>query len=80
MELIDAILSPDDFLQLLYDLNMICYYDKTQDRKEFFRFCYCEREIYYLDPKVKLNSVYGVHYALLKALNLGRNSMPILDE
>lgn len=80
MELIDAILSPDDFLQLLYDLNMICYYDKTHDGKEFFRFCYREREIYHLEPKVKLKSVYGVHYALLKALNLGRNSTPILDD
>nr|WP_144032032.1 hypothetical protein [Oscillibacter ruminantium] len=80
MELIDAILSPDDFLQLLYDLNMICYYDRTHDGKEFFRFCYREREIYHLEPKVKLKSVYGVHYALLKALNLGRNSTPILDD
>lgn len=80
MELFDEILSPEDFLQLLYDMNMICYYDKTQDGKEFFRFCYREREIYHLDPKVKLGSTYGVHYALLKALNLGRNSTPVLDE
>ena len=63
-----------------YDLNMICYYDKTSDGKEFFRFCYREREIYQLEPKVKIGVTYGVHYSLLKALNLGRNSFPDSDD
>lgn len=74
MELFDEILEADDFLQLLFDLNMICYYDKTLYGKSFSRFCYREREIYHLEPKVKTNASYGVHYSLLKALNLGRNS------
>jgi hypothetical protein len=80
MELFEEILEPDDFLQLLFDLNMICYYDKTSDGKEFFRFCYREREIYQLEPKVKTGVTYGVHYSLLKALNLGRNSYPYSDD
>ena len=80
MELFEAILEPDDFLQLLFDLNMICYYDRTPDGKEFFRFCYREREIYLLEPKVKIGVTYGVHYSLLKALNLGRNVHPYSDE
>ena len=80
MELFEEILEPDDFLQLLFDLNMICYYDKTSDGKEFFRFCYREREIYQLEPKVKIGVTYGVHYSLLKALNLGRNSYPYSDD
>ena len=79
MELFDEILDMDEFLQLLFELNMICYYDKTADGKSFFRFCYREREIYQLEPKVKIEVDYGVHYALLKALNLGRNSRPYLD-
>ena len=80
MELFEAILEADDFLQLLFDLNMICYYDKTMDGKSFFRFCYREREIYHLEPKVKIKASYGVHYALLKALNLGRNELPYQDD
>lgn len=80
MELFEEIFEPDDFLQLLFDLNMICYYDKTSDGKEFFRFCYREREIYQLEPKVKIGVTYGVHYSLLKALNLGRNSFPDSDD
>lgn len=80
MELFDEIFDADEFLQLIFDLNMICYYDRTPDGKSFFRFCYREREIYHLEPKVKVDAIYGVHYALLKALNLGRNSQPYLDD
>lgn len=80
MELFEEILEPDDFLQLLFNLNMICYYDKTLDGKELFRFCYREREIYQLEPKVKVGVTYGVHYSLLKALNLGRNNRPYSDD
>lgn len=79
MELFEEIFEPDDFLQLLFDLNMICYYDRTTDGKEFFRFCYREREIYQLQPKVKTHATYGVHYSLLKALNLGKNAHPYQD-
>ena len=80
MELFDEILEADKFLQLIFDLNMICYYDKSYGGKSLFRFCYREREIYHLEPKVKIGVSYGVHYALLKALNLGRNSSPYWDE
>lgn len=76
MGLFEEILDADDFLQLLYDLNMICYYEKDRQGRDLFRFCYREREIYNLSPKVKTNSVYGVHYALLRALNLGWTPMP----
>ena len=80
MELFEEILEPDDFLQLLFDLNMICYYDKNPDGKDLFRFCYREREIYQLEPRVKVGVTYGVHYSLLKALNLGRNNHPYSDD
>jgi len=73
LELFEEVVDADSFLQLLYDLNMICYYDKGKNGEDLYRFCYREREIYNLEPKVKLQSKYGVHYALLKALNLGRN-------
>lgn len=76
MEIFEELLDADAFLQLLYDLNMICYYDKDNRGRDLFRFCYREREVYNLSPKVKTDSIYGVHYALLKALNLGWAPMP----
>lgn len=76
MGIFEELLDADEFLQLLYDLNMICYYDKDRKGKELFRFCYREREIYNLSPRVRIGSIYGVHNALLKALNLGWTPMP----
>lgn len=76
MGIFEELLDADAFLQLLYDLNMICYYDKDNRGRDLFRFCYREREVYNLSPKVKTDSIYGVHYALLKALNLGWTPMP----
>ena len=76
MGIFEELLDADAFLQLLYDLNMICYYDKDNRGHDLFRFCYREREVYNLSPKVKTDSIYGVHYALLKALNLGWTPMP----
>ena len=76
MGIFEELLDADAFLQLLYDLNMICYYDKDNRGRDLFRFCYREREVYNLSHKVKTDSIYGVHYALLKALNLGWTPMP----
>lgn len=76
MGIFEELFDADAFLQLLYDLNMICYYDKDNRGRDLFRFCYREREVYNLSPKVKTDSIYGVHYALLKALNLGWTPMP----
>lgn len=76
MAIFEELLDADAFLQLLYDLNMICYYDKDRFGNDLFRFCYREREIYNLSPQVKIGSVYGVHNALLRALNLGWTPMP----
>lgn len=75
MDLFKEMDNKDDFLQLLYDLNMICYYEKDKNGNDLYRFCYREREIYNLAPKVRTGVVYGVHYALLKSLNLGKNSL-----
>ena len=57
MDIFEEILDADAFLQLLYDLNMICYYEKDRHGNDLFRFCYREREIYNLSPQVKTNSV-----------------------
>ena len=62
--------SPESFLQFLYDINVIAYKEIT-DRGNFFRWCYRERRISNLSPKVEVGGTYVVHYGLLKALNLG---------
>lgn len=64
-----------NFLQILFDLNMIFYLDKDKHGNNLYRFCYREREIHNLTPKVKTDTEYFAHYALLKALNLGRSSI-----
>jgi hypothetical protein len=63
--------SKDDFLQFLYDTNIIAYIEKTEDGKTFYRWCYRERSTSNFSPKVKKGQIYKVHYGLLKALNLG---------
>jgi hypothetical protein len=72
-------LDPNSFLQLLYDLNLICYYEKDSKGRTYARYCYKEREIHNLSPKVKFNCDYAVHNALLKAFNLGKHNQPIED-
>jgi hypothetical protein len=69
MEIFDDLLNPSDFLQLLYELNMICYFD-YDNGVELTRFCYREREISNLNPRVKIPSQYGFHKAVYKALNI----------
>ena len=62
--------SPDEFLQFLYDTNIICYIEKT-DRERLFRWCYRERSSSNISPKVKTGQRYEIHYGLFKALNVG---------
>lgn len=64
--------TPDTFLQFLYDLNILCYIEETQQER-FFRWCFRERSPSNLSPKVKANLRYEVHYAIQKALNLGKS-------
>lgn len=63
--------SNADFLQFLYDLNVICYIEKTSDEK-YIRWCFRERSQANISPKVKLGLNYEIHYGLGKALNVGR--------
>jgi len=64
--------TPDIFLQFLYDLNVICFVEDTND-KPFFGWCYRERTPSNIAPKVKSNVRYNVHYGLTKAVDLGKH-------
>jgi hypothetical protein len=63
--------TPDNFLQFLYDLNVICYIVHTVDER-FFGWCCRERSPSNIAPKVRTHARYDVHYGLMKALDLGK--------
>ncbi|MCX6579551.1 MAG: funZ protein [Candidatus Aminicenantes bacterium] len=62
--------SPDKFIQFLYETNIICHIDDTEN-EPLFRWCYRERGPSNIAPKVNLDKRYRIHYGLHKALNLG---------
>ncbi len=62
----------DTFLQFIYELNIICYVEKTE-LPEFVRWCFRERHYANLNPKVKTNVEYKIHNGIAKSLNIGRN-------
>jgi hypothetical protein len=63
--------SADTFLQFLYETNVICYIEYTED-DTFIRWCFRERDYSNIAPKVKTEVVYRIHYGLSKALNIGK--------
>ena len=62
--------NQDKFLQFLYDTNIICYIEETNGLP-LIRWCYRERSMSNINPKVRLNMSYRIHYGLAKALNVG---------
>ncbi len=72
----DFCLGPDQFLQFLYEMNVISYVIDT-DGAPFFGFCFRERSPSNISPKVKTGVRYDTHYAIMKALDLGKKYKPI---
>lgn len=66
--------TADKFLQFLYDTNIICYIEDLET-EPLFRFCYRERSISNISPKVKYGVRYRIHYGLAKELNVGMKRM-----
>jgi cold shock CspA family protein len=67
--------SPEEFLQFLFDLNVICYIEHA-DNERFFHWCFIDRTVTNISPKVKTNMEYEIHYGLSSALNLGKPLKP----
>lgn len=63
--------NEDVFLQFLYNHNIICYIENTQE-EEFYRWCHRERTYGNISPTVEPNVNYLMHYGMLKAFNLGK--------
>jgi hypothetical protein len=64
--------TPNDFLQFLFDLNVICYIEHTDDSKPFIHWCFRDRSYANISPKVKTGVEYQIFYGLAKALNVGK--------
>lgn len=64
--------TPNDFLQFLFDLNVICYIEHTEDNKPFIHWCFRDRNYANISPKVKTGVKYQVFYGLAKSLNVGK--------
>ncbi|MCY1303214.1 hypothetical protein D9M70_529100 [compost metagenome] len=64
--------TANDFLQFLFDLNVICYMEKADDHKPFIHWCFKDRNYANISPKVKTNVEYQIFYGLAKALNVGK--------
>ncbi|EMQ2876387.1 hypothetical protein V9N52_001630, partial [Vibrio navarrensis] len=65
--------SADIFLQFLYEINVIGYIVDT-DEGAHFGWCHRERSTSNIAPKVKTGVRYDTHYAIMKALDLGKKS------
>ena len=66
--------SKESFIQFLYDTNIICYIEDSEDGP-MFRWCYRERNFSRIAPKIKFDVRYRVHYGLHKALNIGHKKI-----
>ena len=67
--------NADVFLQFLYEQNVICYMEsdeREEKKKRFIRWCFRERSLSNLSPKVRTHVDYEIFYGLTKALNVGR--------
>lgn len=61
-----------DFLQFLYDLNVISYIEYPVEDKPYMRWCFRQRSYGDINPKVKEECDYQIFYGLYKALNVGQ--------
>jgi hypothetical protein len=66
--------TADEFLQFLYDLNVVGFIEDAAD-ESFFRWCYRERNYSNPNPRVRTEVRYLIHYGLSKGLNTGKKIM-----
>ncbi|MEP3435172.1 MAG: hypothetical protein ABJN75_00075 [Hoeflea sp.] len=67
----DFMRHSDEFIQFLYDQNIISFIEPTED-ENFIRWCFRERSLTNISPKVKLGMTYEIHYGLANTLNTGK--------
>jgi hypothetical protein len=63
--------GPEQFLQLLYSLNVIGYAELTRSGDRFIHYCFRDRSTVVLNPKVVVGVEYRTHAGLARALEVG---------
>lgn len=64
--------SAEEFIQFLYELNVISYVETTAENKKFIHWCFKDRTYSNIAPKLKLGEEYEIFYGMSKALNTGK--------
>lgn len=63
--------TAEEFLQFLYEQNVLCFKEQGED-EPFIRWCFRERTLADISPKVKIGQEYEIHYGLANTLNIGK--------
>lgn len=64
--------SANQFLQFLYELNVICYVEDVDGHKPMIHWCFRDKSFSNFSPKVKEGVRYEIFYGLTRAVNAGR--------
>ena len=64
--------SPEEYLQFLYELNVICYIERTETDQTFIHWSFKDRTYSNISPKIKTEKEYQIFYGMSKSLNTGR--------
>lgn len=68
----DQFCTSYNFLQFLYDLNVICYISQTETYDYHYHWAYRDKNYSNVYPKVREGQRYKIHYGLQKALDTGK--------
>lgn len=64
--------NDSDFLQFLYDMDVICYIQELSDGEKHIHWSYRERNYSNVSPKVQEGRTYSIHYGLRKLFDTGK--------
>ncbi|WP_216070194.1 hypothetical protein, partial [Acinetobacter oleivorans] len=64
--------TANQFLQFLYEINVICYVEEMDGHSPMIRWSFREKNHSNLSPKVKESVRYEIFYGLTRAVNSGK--------
>ncbi|MGF1903648.1 P-loop ATPase, Sll1717 family [Aliivibrio salmonicida] len=64
--------TASQFLQFLYELNVLCYVEDIEGHKPLIHWSFRDKNFANMSPKVKENIRYEIFYGLARAVNTGR--------
>lgn len=67
--------TANQFLQFLYELNVICYVEDVEGHQPMIHWCFRDKSYSNFTPKVKENVRYEIFYGLVRAVNSGKRRL-----